>query len=126
MTKIIINGLRSKYEFILTGVNMLIKHLITISLILSTAVFSDEIKTQPEIGIDDTFLGQKVDLELSFFDETGQFVVVSKPICANPIRVSLSITDMCRTHLFRAVVVNLNSPSGLKARMITFYSTNWN
>jgi len=37
------------------------------SLILSTSLFSEKIETQPESGIDDTFLGQKVDLDLSFF-----------------------------------------------------------
>ena len=104
----------TKYEFILTGVNMLIKQLITISLILSTAVFSDEIKTQPEIGIDDTFLGQKVDLELSFFDETGQPITLAVAGEGRPTILALvyyNCTSICNPFLNAIVDVVNQSPS---------------
>ena len=76
-------------SFFLTGVNMLFKHLIIISLILSTSVFSEEIETRPEIGIDDSFLGQKVDLELSFFDESGQPITLATASEGRPIILAL-------------------------------------
>ncbi|MBT6003613.1 MAG: SCO family protein [Candidatus Marinimicrobia bacterium] len=114
VTKTIINGLCSKYEFILTGVNMLFKHLIIISLILSTSVFSEEIETRPEIGIDDSFLGQKVDLDLSFFDESGQPITLSAASEGRPIVLALvyyNCTSICNPFLNAIVDVINQSPS---------------
>ena len=103
-----------KYEFILTGVNMLFKQLIIISLILSTSVFSDEIKTQPEIGIDDTFLGQKVDLELILFDEVGQPITLAEASEGRPTILALvyyNCTSICNPFLNAIVDVINQSPS---------------
>jgi len=98
----------------LTGVNMLFKQLIMISLILSTAVFSDEIKAQPEIGIDDTFLGKTVDLELSFFDEAGQPVTLAEASEGRPTILALvyyNCTSICNPFLNAIVDVINQSPS---------------
>ncbi|NQV42393.1 MAG: SCO family protein [Candidatus Marinimicrobia bacterium] len=93
---------------------MLFKQLIMISLILSTAVFSDEIKAQPEIGIDDTFLGKTVDLELSFFDEAGQPVTLAEASEGRPTILALvyyNCTSICNPFLNAIVDVINQSPS---------------
>ncbi len=103
-----------KCEFILTGVNMLFKQLMMISLILSTSVFSDEIKKQPEIGIDDTFLGQKVDLELILFDEVGQPITLAEASEGRPTILALvyyNCTSICNPFLNAIVDVINQSPS---------------
>ncbi len=103
-----------KCEFILTGVNMLFKQLMMISLILSTSVFSDEIKKQPEIGIDDTFLGQKVDLELILFDEIGQPITLAEASEGRPTILALvyyNCTSICNPFLNAIVDVINQSPS---------------
>jgi len=104
----------NKYELILTGVNMLFKHLIIMSLILSTSLFSEEIKAQPEIGIDDTFLGQKVDLSLSFFDEFGQPITLATASEGRPTILALvyyNCTSICNPFLNAIVDVINQSPS---------------
>ncbi len=77
-------------------------------------MFSDEIKKQPEIGIDDTFLGQKVDLELILFDEIGQPITLAEASEGRPTILALvyyNCTSICNPFLNAIVDVINQSPS---------------
>lgn len=93
---------------------MRIKHLIIMSLILSSVAFSEEIQPQPEIGIDDSFLGKKVDLKLSFFDEAGQPITLAEAGEGRPVILALvyyNCTSICNPFLNAIVDVINQSPS---------------
>jgi len=93
---------------------MLFKRLLFLSLILSTALVAQELEAQPEIGIDDSFLGEKVDLELSLFDEAGQPITLAEASEGRPIILALvyyNCTSICNPFLNAIVDVINQSPS---------------
>lgn len=103
-----------KCEFIKTGVNMLIKHVMLMSLVTFSFVFAEEMENQPEIGIDDTFLGDTVDLDLSFYDEKGEPITLAAASEGRPIILALvyyNCTSICNPFLNAIVDVINQSPS---------------
>lgn len=81
---------------------------------MSTIVFSDEIEPQPEIGIDDSFLGETVDLNLSFYDESGEPITLAAASEGRPIILALvyyNCTSICNPFLNAIVDVVNQSPS---------------
>ncbi|MBC8374787.1 MAG: SCO family protein [FCB group bacterium] len=92
---------------------MLIKHLILISLISFSFAIAEEGMAQPEIGIDDTFLGEKVDLDLSFFDENGEPITLAAASEGRPTILALvyyNCTSICNPFLNAIVDVVNQSP----------------
>ncbi len=93
---------------------MLFKHLIIISLISFSFGLADELETQPEIGIDDTFLGEKVDLDLTLYDESGQPTTLAAASEGRPTILALvyyNCTSICNPFLNAIVDVVNQSPS---------------
>ncbi len=77
-------------------------------------MFSDEVEKQPEIGIDDTFLGQKVDMDLTLFDEIGQPVTLAAASEGRPTILALvyyNCTSICNPFLNAIVDVINQSPT---------------
>jgi len=56
----------------ISGVKTLIKHILITTMMLMAVLVSAEENIQPQIGIDDSFLGQTVSLDLAFMDEEGK------------------------------------------------------
>ena len=98
----------------LNGVNMLIKH-VFVGLLMVASVFASEGETQPEIGIDDSFLGKSVPLDLSFYDEAGNPITLAEAGGGKPIVLALvyyNCTSICNPFLTAIVDVINQSPSG--------------
>jgi protein SCO1/2 len=96
------------------GVNMLKMRFFVLLLIIASA-FASEGETQPEIGIDDSFLGQTVPLDLSFYDENGDPITLSQAGEGRPIVLALvyyNCTSICNPFLNAIVDVINQSPSG--------------
>lgn len=74
-----------------------------------------EAETGPQIGIDDSFLGQKVDLNLTFRDEVGQPITLAQASEGRPIILALvyyNCTSICNPFLNALVDVINQSPKG--------------
>jgi len=93
---------------------MLLKQL-TIILVLISFSFADEIDPQAEIGIDDSFLGEHVPLDLIFNDEEGNPISLAEAGQGRPIILALvyyNCTSICNPFLNAIVDVINQSPSG--------------
>jgi len=93
---------------------MFFKRIFFLSIILSTNLFAVEQDIQPEIGIDDTFLGQTVDLNLSLVDEEGNPITLAEASQGRPIILALvyyNCTSICNPFLNAIVDVINQSPS---------------
>ncbi|NQV50867.1 MAG: SCO family protein [Candidatus Marinimicrobia bacterium] len=94
---------------------MLFKHLIIMSLVLISFCLAEEIGIAPEIGIDDSFLGQQISLDLTFKDESGQPITLAEAGEGRPIILALvyyNCTSICNPFLNAIVDVINHSPSG--------------
>ena len=93
---------------------MLFRHVLVVLLLL-TSVFASEGENQPEIGIDDSFLGKTVPLDLSFYDESGNPITLNEAGAGRPIVLALvyyNCTSICNPFLNAIVDVINQSPSG--------------
>lgn len=94
---------------------MLLKQLIILSLALPAFSFSGEIDPQASIGIDDSFLGKKVPLDLSFIDESGNPITLEVASEGRPTVLALvyyNCTSICNPFLTAIVDVINQSPTG--------------
>lgn len=93
---------------------MLFRHLFVV-LLLVTSVFASEGETQPEIGIDDSFLGKTVPMDLVFYDEAGDSITLAEASEGRPTILALvyyNCTSICNPFLNAIVDVINQSPSG--------------
>ena len=82
--------------------------------LLTTIAIADD-EAQPEIGIDDSFLGETVNMDLSFYDENGEAITLTEASEGRPTILALvyyNCTSICNPFLNAIVdVINL-SPTG--------------
>ncbi len=93
---------------------MLFKHLIIMTVILFSSAMAEEGTAEPEIGIDDTFLGENISLDLSFTDEFGQPITLAEASEGRPMILALvyyNCTSICNPFLNAIVDVINQSPT---------------
>ncbi len=89
------------------------KHLIASAVFLTAIALLAEVNTEAEIGIDDSFLGQTIPLNLSFFDEDGDSITLAEAGEGKPIVLALvyyNCTSICNPFLNAIVDVINQSP----------------
>jgi len=89
------------------------KNLIILAL-LSSFVLAQATTEETKIGIDDSFLGQHVDLDLTFTDEKGETTTLREAAEGKPIVLALvyyNCTSICNPFLNAIVDVVNQSPS---------------
>ncbi|NQV15976.1 SCO family protein [bacterium] len=92
---------------------MRIKQPIIALLFIISSVYSTEGDVISEIGIDDSFLGQTVPMDLMFNDETGQPITLTQVSDGKPIVLALvyyNCTSICNPFLNAIVDVINQSP----------------
>jgi len=90
-------------------------NLIITGLLLASINISASENIQPEIGIDDRFLGKKVALDLEFVDEDGNTITLAQAGEGRPIILALvyyNCTSICNPFLNAIVDVINQSPTG--------------
>lgn len=84
-------------------------------LLFVSLAFSEALDAKPEIGIDDSFLGKKIPLDLGFIDESGKAITLAEASEGRPIILALvyyNCTSICNPFLNAIVDVINQSPSG--------------
>lgn len=84
-------------------------YVITFGILLLSGLIAEE----SQIGIDDSFLGQNVDMDLTFYDESGAPITLSEASEGKPIVLALvyyNCTSICNPFLNAIVDVVNNSP----------------